>query len=469
MKRILLAPALLLAAPAALATPSRVVSMGELSRYITDDSSILTYPGLLPTYSHFVYADLGGPSGISTTLNDVQATGLNGGAMLRLAGGLHLGVLTSDFTPGEQEAFLQQVGTNASDAGGSDIGGGLASLPKGPMRRYDLLAAFEITSRLAIGMRLAYGSNTKSYQPTANEKDTDTKACDGGCARKSDYGALRRVDFSTGISGQIADGMTFDVAAGLNHYGVTYLKDNDDGSNPAFMGGGGNAFEVSARGRFVLSRYWDIVPQLGWRGAFFSLTQDQSVPPLADAFGGNADPSKKLDGGKKWEHSMSRNVLDAGTALVLRAAPGAEFWLAVGMQMAMDSGSVVFTQTTGATRTQDDATRTLSLPYVKFGVEAVPLDWLRLRVGVEKYDWTRAETSTVTRPQNPDKQPTGTWSTDKTLDTAKDLGVYAGIGFFYKGFALDLLVDNEFFNRGPNVVSGASGNFAKRASLSYQF
>src|SRR5690606_29175592 len=64
----LIAAVVTLVSAAAQATPSRAVALGGLGLYVEDDTNVLRYPGLLSKYSHFVFIDLGGNSGLQPAL-----------------------------------------------------------------------------------------------------------------------------------------------------------------------------------------------------------------------------------------------------------------------------------------------------------------------------------------------------------------------------------------------------------------
>lgn len=444
--------ATLLASAPVSATPARVLGLGDLTRYVDDDTSVQLYPAQLARHSNFVFFDLGGPSGVSPSLGETQLGGLNGGAYLKLRDGFHLGVLTSDFAPGEHAAFLRQVARNANSGNEAAFD---AFVPQTALRRYDVLAAYEVASFLTAGLRLSYGSTSQSF----NEVNA------AGDERAADVMGQSHFRASLGASGEVMN-TGYDVSLDYANYGASYLK---NGEAP-FVGGGGNAFGLNARARVNLSKQWDLVPQVGYRASAFALREDSIVP----LFG--PDDTRKVERFPEPEehsninpervHRRTNHHVDAGAAAVLRPSEKTTFWLALGTQWAFARGLTDVFHDEGLDELRDEVTQIHSLPYVKFGFEATLLEWLRVRGGAEKFTW--AGSTSRSRDDRRDDGVLTSRDDSGNLDIP-DFEAYVGASVLWKGFVLDLLVDREFLRRGPAIVSGAAGNIAMRASLGYQF
>lgn len=473
--RALLVGALVLGATTARATPSRMVGLGDLGRYVEDDSNVLTYPGLLgigksamlSSYTHFVYLDLAGPGGISPTLSETQQGLLNGGAFLRLSDGLNLGLVASDFAPGEQAAFLGQVDANASAV---NKGKFAALAPTAPLRRLDLILGYAASKEFGLGLRASYGSASETFTPDLTDKTADNKD------RLSDTKSQRQLRFGLGVSGTLPDGSAYDAEAHYSYYGLSYTKNEIE----PFLGGAASGIGGSARYKFAMTRYWDLIPQVSYHGTVFQqLVEDRSVP----AFGAtDGERPQKLAGNEKHKHDRSSNQLDVGVAAALHASKLATFWVATGVQyMGVDS-AVQVTADGGVNNIDDMSASIYSLPYLKFAFEAAPLDWLRLRAAVEKYSWSGSATIYTKRSAAPATETTrsvsGACAAGGSMACGlgaeapaalPDFGAYVGASALLNGFILDVLLDNNLLKNGPFFITGAGGAFALRASLGMKF
>lgn len=462
--RALLVGALMLAATTARATPARVVGLGDLGRYVEDDTNVLLYPGLIGRHTNFVWVDLApgaGAAGVSPTLPEQQSSTLNGGAFIRLTDALSLGIMASDYAPGEHAEFLRQVGA-ASEMGRTGNRGSFEALSGlEALRRYDLLVGYSLSRDLGLGLRLSYGGVGQSYVPD----EDDQTVGDNPERRKTDSMGQQQIRATAGLSGLLADGTAYDVALDYANYAAWYRKNEEH----TFQGGGGHGVGVNARMRFVLSRYWDLIPQVSYRGQFFGLEEDSTMPEFGENGRARVERLKKrADGSSSYNfYGRNQHTIDVGAAGALRASKVATFWLATGIEWngVFDSADIA---TNDIELLAQESSHTLALPYVKFAVEATPLEWLRLRIGAEKYSFSASGETFVEDIKEKRKTREG-GSELSPLASRRDFAAYIGASAVVEGFQADLLLENEFLRRGPNFLSGAGGNIAARASLSYRF
>lgn len=450
------AAALILGGTAAQATPSRAVALGDLGLYIEDDTNVLRYPGLLGKNTNFVYVDLGGPSGLRSSLTGTQQAELNGGAFLRLTDEIKLGVVASDFAPGVNRVFLRQV-ANSNASPNADVFNALAD--DTALRRYDLILGFQASKEFGAGLRVAYGSESETYVPDSKSKTTPADPSKEPGQRLIDRKGQSHLQLAGGVSGALGDAGYYDFALEYGHYGFTYDKNDVY----AFVAGG-HEIGASARARIILSKFWDLVPQISYRGTFMSLTEDGFIPEFGSASNGEFEP---FPNDASRVHERSNHVVDMGVAGVLRANELANLWLAAGVLVQSDK--VALRANKIAPMLDEERSTTLySLPYIRFAVEGTPLEWLQLRVGVEKFAW-RASTDVYVNDKEAEKEFSEEASGAVPTDAIGDFQAYVGASFLLKGFQLDLLLDREFFRRGPSIISGAAGNLSGRATLSYRF
>lgn len=446
----------LLVASAAWATPSRVIGLGDMALYVDDDTNVLRYPGLLSRNTNFVYIDLGGTTGLRSGLTGIQGGELNGGAFLRLSESFQLGVVASDHASSAGGSFLTQV-ANAPDAPNKTVFDGLAA--ESALRRYDVLLGFRASEAFAAGLRVAYGSNSATHVPDSKAKTTPSAPDKEPGPRLRDRKGQSHLQLTGGVSGQVGDATYYDVGVEYGYYGFTY----DKNETYAFVAGG-HEVRASARARFVLSKFWDLVPQLTYQGTFFDLVEDGVIPAFGSA---SNDEFAAFPDGASREHGRSRHVVDGGVAGALRASDIATVWLAAGVHV-QSTGKVFKANKIAPKRDEESSSTLYSLPYVRAGVEGTPFEWLQLRLGVEKFAW-RASTSDYVVDKDAEKDARVENSGAEPIDVTSDFEAYVGASFLLKGFQLDLLLDKEFFKRGPAVLSGSAGDWSGRASLSYRF
>lgn len=458
----------LLASMPVQATQSRSVALGDMGLYIEDDTNVLRYPGLIGKHTHFFYLDLAGRSGLQPGLTGTQQGGLNGGAFVGLNENFSLGIVASDFSPDAPAAFFNQVAKLSPE--NRTVFQSLA--PDAALRRYDLIFGYQANKDFGAGLRLSYGSDSDTFVPDKASKvtpaDPATEA-DKIPFRRTDRKSQTQFQMTAGVSGALSDAASFDFAFDYGHFGFDYDKNEDY----AFLASG-SEIGVAARARVIVSRFWDVVPQVAYRGTFFDLKEDGIVPAFGAA---SSDEFKAFPNSGIRDHKRSVHTLDAGVAGVMRANEKVNFWAATGIlhksTNARMNAEMAILQGENLLDSEDITTLT-SLPYVRFAVEGTPLSWLQLRVGVEKFTWrTSSETyRTVNVKQDENEKETTTTertSASPSADAQADFSTYVGASFFLEGFRLDLLLDQEFFKRGPSFLSGSAGDIAGRASLSYRF
>jgi len=463
--------ALLLVSGVARATPSRVVSLGDLGRYMEDDTNVLLYPSLISTYSHFVYVDLGGPNGVQSSLSEIQTGGLNAGAFVRLGEGFQIGVLTSDFAASEESAFLTNVAAHSDMANSASF---LQLAQIQPVRRYDIILGYGSPKDFSAGLRISYGGASDTYTPDPSVKAVDPTNMNNHPARAFDQQSVSQFRLQGGVSFNFGGGTLLDGAIDYTNFGASYLK-NDEST---FNGGGGNAIGFALRLRVPITRFWTLIPQITYRGWFFNLGEDWTLPAY-----GASDPtlSVPLDGGHETlTHGMTQNYLDVGIAGELKANKYATFWLAIGLSINSFNTNDSETDTMAKISTADASSAlTWGLPYIKFGTEVTPIEWARLRIGVEKY--ALAFSANVTNTNNnaeagtPITTNTGASGTAPALDPTvnalfaqylpqDDFNAYLGASLIpIAGFTVDLLVQNNILE--GSFVKGLAG----RASVAYHF
>jgi len=451
----------LLGATTARATPTRVVGLGDLGRYVEDDSNVLQYPGLIGKYSHFAFIDYGGNSGLNSSLPDSAQGNLSAGAFVRATPEFQIGVATSDFAPSEQNSFLGLVAGNAN---GANAAGFNELTTLGALRRYDLFLGYSLAKDMGLGLRLSYGSTTRTYIPDPNEKTSDMDHPE----RKTDFQAQREFRATLGFSGGYGSDFAYDTSIDFINYGLSDEKN----TVATFNKGGGVGIGFSARLQVGLTKSWSLIPQISYRGSFFSLDELFTVPTFG---AGDNGTSVNLMDSEKRAHSGSVHQFDLGTVAAWKAGKTLTFWIGPGFHL-QKAGYTMALTSANLDQSVDLSMTQYALPYVKFGFELSPLEWLRVRGGAEKYTYSADITTTNVNNKAMDDEPrqithesSGTGGLGGTgIDPAvPDFQVYIGASLVTQnGFALDFLVDNAFLKSGLGFFHK---DFAVRAAASYKF
>jgi hypothetical protein len=457
------------------ATPARVVGLGDIGAYVEDDTNVLQYPSLISKYAHFTYIDIGGANGVQPSLSEIHtAGGLNGGAFLRF-GDFQVGVLTSDFKAAEEGTFLNHVAgmreaTSLSGGNAAAIGD-LAK--KDILRRYDLILGYGSQKDFAAGLRFSFGGFDETVQPPTASKITDPSVTDPANNQRNwslpDKRWLSQLRLAGGVSVNFGGGALLDATIDYTNFSASFTKNGES----TFNGGGGNAIGLAARLRLPLSRFWTLIPQVAYRGWFFGMEEKFTMPGF-----GTADLTRSIpldEGRETLEHAMNMHTVDFGAAAELKASKVATFWLALGVGIYSMGTTDSDRDTNGMNKIDSSHSSGMlvwALPYVKFGTEVIPFEWLHARIGAEKYalaaSSSTSDTNNLNDP-NATKLP-NTISTAQsgsipgTITTQSDFNVYVGTSFILMpGMSIDLLLLNQIF------LGTFKNGIAGRASLAYKF
>ncbi len=454
----------------AFATPTRVVSLGDQNFFIEDESNVFLFPAAVSRNGQYFSLDLasniapngttagpvaGAPPATTSQLSQLQQTA-GGGAFLRMGQKLTLGVWTSDYTDSTVGNFFTSVSHFPADAnkGKFETLATLAGLATGsPERKYDVFASYLLGETLAGAVHLSYGSDGATAVDTKAKRDPDSFTA-------------REVRLSMGLSSGGKDDDGFDTKLEIQHFGADYTL---DGQSQFVNGtlGLGNGADLTARYRMKVSPYWTFVPGFKYAVQSFSLREDSLLGPFG------SPKHTDLPAAEARDHSMTNHTLVFLAGGKLKATDRVNFWGSVGVGFAYSGASAKINLKNGGPTnnvTLGESTWIWMAPSVRMGLEAQLNDWLVFRGGVRKDVLYKSGDKSLDDPN--------TSGNSKDAQTFGDLGInegvagwagFVGFGVKYSGLVADLLFDPQFFFRGPNFVSGASGNLATRATLSYAF
>ena len=106
-----------------------------------------------------------------------------------------------------------------------------------------------------------------------------------------------------------------------------------------------------------------------------------------------------------------------------------------------------------------------ALPYFKLGLDGKVLKWLDLRIGAsttwDSGEWTHDSVI------NPD--PGDTSYTEIQKDNGADTDLYLGAGMHWGNLSIDVQMETDFMENGPNFISGENDVLFNRVSMKYMF
>lgn len=476
------------------ATSTRVYTLGVMNRFIIDDANKWLYPQVITKYGNLFYVEMfgtgpsrsftapgserGGAGGSAPGMlagTDLQSYDLadavpvmqtaGGGAIIKLTDDLFVSAHLSDY---ENQAVPSLLGLlNGSAAG--DVNA-FPWLPEGPdapgsaNRKFDLFFAYNLQDVARFGLKITYGSSKYIRNPNDNDPDVAADNQGGFEARKTDEIGTSELGFDLGAGFDIGDVAAIDAGLGLALHGLTYLPNQRE----LIDGGGGIEMRADVRAMVGVTEWWELVPALSFR--YMSMT----AADLANY--GNGLVYNNETGRENYfitDVKMDQILFDLGAAGHFRPTDFIDFWAAAGLQFGQWSAQFDNTidedPNNGFARDQAlefsrDSLSFDAVPYVRFAIEARVFSWLDFRGGVVKY--LRADTITE------DKFDENVADNNRLNDVTRDypfFDYFLGAAVHYEGLFLDFQMDPAFFQRGPNAISGASGNMFVNASLGYRF
>ena len=471
------------------ATGNRVWTLGGMNRFIEDDANRWLYPHTISNYSNLFYLEMYGladsavavaPGSLRTASNSdsflipdfqpVQGSAA-GGAIIKLMDGAFLSLHLSDYENDAVKSFLED--TFAPYAGGDPSAiGWIPSNPppalEGANRKLDLMAAYDVVPDfLSVGLALSFGSSSYLYNPNDNDPPLYEGTDDESPRSTDNLGTSEtRVLLSAGID--VSDAITAEVGFGYAHHGLTYLPNNN---GELLNGGSGTELQLDARAMMGISEKWEIVPALTFRSLSFKAIDTSDF--TSGLSYNNTAPER--DQTRESTVELASSLFDLGVAGHYKPVEYVDFWLAAGMSIGSRKLSVIHVQFEDPNANppivrdlplEEDVSTdgVVALPYIKSGIEARVFSWLDLRAGVIKYMISNKNSVS----QIDDQANDSARNNDTTVDDPF-FDYFLGMAAHYEGFFLDLQLDPEWIRRGPNFLSGASGNMFLNASLGYKF
>ena len=434
-------------ASTAMASYTRMHSLGEGGRYLKDETNVRFFPSLIAEFPDQFGLELGNAvSNFNQPFDPVLAE-LTGHIHLNTLYGVVLGIWASDYNHRNSGDIGAQIGasfaekfampTNEFDPNGA-----------GANRKYDLVLgrAFNWGS---LGLNIAYGSSSYDRSPHWDE----VSQFNADYNRAKDSFSYSELSLRFGGTMRLANRLAIDAALYYNSMGYAYKPDGI--SFPGTLDAGG-AYGLIARANWLLSARWSIVPMLKFDMASASGTQTRDA--------GSAD---NLDPEFQTRHNADKMDFELGVGFVLTPMAGITVYVAPAITYTKES----MKQQVDFDWNKDTWTQ-MNLPQIRSGIEFQLTDWMVLRSAFVKnvMDNTHEHADYI--------DAVGKMVVTTRHDLVPQIGNQAGqasywytvgFGLTFERFFLDFELDPAYFNRGPYLLSGAGGNMFLRASATYLF
>jgi|GEM_PF-2237169 len=447
-----------LAAPQALATGTRIDSMGGEAKYWTveDEVNIFDFPSLLVRYGNMTYADNINAAfantrfGFHLGIGDDFVLAAFGGRInsTTRTTGTGFDVAGNSFTGASGVGVGQQAGLAGAALGGPQ-GEGMNSFTAtnpfaGPTAqnitdvdlKFGLIAALNIGETMRLGLMI-----------NALGDDGDTEQPENGA--QHDRGALL-MDIALGFGLDLVNAeleLTLGVEFG-------FLEDFRDAGN-AVTGAQEDLLQhwtashfglrFNARFRYDFDEQYKLIAYLGFNYGSQSVEQLNVNPAVPPGFVGGEWGGLDLKLGADLRMELFEDVF---------VVPG------IGMRWAQISLS-------GGGFTDRDVDRLLSLPYYSVGVDLKVFDWLDLRFGaVQSIDFIRNSTTGAAAPGAPTST---TENRASDVRTTLNTGVGIHVPINESMLSLDVNVNPLFWVTGPDFISGTGPGFGVSGAIKYDW
>ncbi len=395
----------------AVATETRVATMGNSGFYLKDDAGIFIYPGTLTMYKKMIIAE----HFTNSSFNDPTPFGYSG---VRRVGIIFPGLLNGTwavFAGNGQESFTVQ-GTGITQ----------------PTTRF-LLGYGTNTGNSSIGFQVDFsGVRTESNTPPPQT---------GGATifTASTWGV------AAGLSTPLGDLNNLDLGFRIR-IGKFERKDDTATVNAVSEKSDGNTtLCFVGRDYYALNDYVNLVPV-----AKFGISTQKDID-----FGGDTARFK-----------FTETMIEAGLGIQTKPSENSEIIAGAGYR----SDKMRFREFThgfaGGADSVDFQQNDMHLPFAFLGFETMVKNWMHFRMGFEK---------TIDVFKEEIKGPPGDLEANAKLNESKQgsssLDYAVGVGIHAGSVTMDALVANSFFNDGPNFLSGrtTAGPMFPRISFTYNF
>ncbi len=404
---------LMLFAWSAFATETRVATMGNSGLYLKDDAGIFFYPATMSMYKSMIIAEHQGSDFTNRTPFAYNSES-------------RVGIILPAWGNGTL-AFFAGEGEESFNTGGAFPGPGFDA----PVTRF-LVGYGMNTGNSALGFQVDFsGVRDESgiTPPQAGTPQVFTANTWGfGFGLSTPMGELNNLDFGFRL-----------------RIGSFEEKNDSSGDVLTNKSDGNTALSFTVRDYYALNDYLNLVP--------------------VGALGIASEKNIEYTGADSNLFKFNTTAIEVGLALQTKPSENSEIIGGAGYRTVKFREKVFDDASGNDTLNTDFSTTTTELPFAFLGFEANVKSWLHFRMGVEK--------SIETFKEKTDKPVANTDERNEFKESNSPFNYAVGVGIHAGPVTMDAMVANEWWNSGPNFLSGDSfddkfgGNMFPMISFTY--
>jgi len=409
---------LMLFAWSAFATETRVSTMGNNILYLKDDAGMFVYPGTMSQYQKMVIAEHYSNFTANTYSPFAYPAFRRVGIILPAWGSGTLAIFAGE----DQESF------NFGDPGGTFPGPGFIA----PTTRF-LLGYGMNAGNSSLGFQVDFSGVRDENGPTPPQTGTNE------IFNASTWG------FGFGLSTPMTDLHNLDFGFRIR---IGSFEEKLDSSADVLnnKSDGNMALSFVVRDYYAMNDYMNLVP-VGALG----IASEKNI----DYLGADSNLFK-----------FNTMAFELGLALQTKPTENSEIIGGAGYRSAKLRTKIFDDASGGDTLISDFSESETHLPFAWLGFESQVKNWLHFRLGVEKSIATQKD-----KAEKPVAGATADEERNERKDTFSPFSYAVGVGIHAGPVTMDAEVANEWWNAGPNFLSGQTyaGGMFPRISFTYNF
>jgi len=448
---------------------TRVLTLGDQNRFIQDDANIWIYPHTMVKYGDRLYLDLDRKEGrvVDSLGEGIEDYGvmknLNGGMMLQMSEGFHLGFWASNEMEPTSRLFLEGANTAQTDPDGcdrlnevfdndncrlssQDITGdafrGALRWNENASRKFDIFAGFDLGADVLLGFHTWWGNSSASVL-TERTVDIRSGETNLGPSAISNERLFDSTNFGFGAGIAFKPWREGDLDIGFRYTYYKYELTEDGVSKPIVDAGHRLTLDSRLIGR--LSKHWWFAPSLQFTYLSFTGAVDNQAAPGQDTGRGNYGSAV----------SWQTIDFDLGLGLHMRVIDKATLYTAIGL----DYGQSQFNANSNWGADRLISLKRLQLPYWRTGFEAPLFDWMHLRAGFVKR-WSRttytddfldpgAERGALDEIRRRGSKLEDVSFSEDQENLLRDFDTFVGATFHHRGWNFAVEIDPTLLYFGP--------------------
>jgi len=406
---------LMLFALSALATETRVATMGNSGLYLKDDAGMFIYPGTMSMYQKMVIAE-------HYSNNDNSDIGPFTYGRYR-----RVGIVMPAWGTGTLAIFAGEGTENFNVGGGFNLG---FTAP---------------TTRFLVGYGMNTGNSSLGFQVDFSgvRDENNFPPVQGGTP---DVFTASTWGFGFGLSTPMGDLNNLDFGFRLRI--GSYESKLDSATEVLGNKSDGNmALSFVLRDYYAMNDYMNLIP--------------------VGAFAIASEKNREYFGADSILFKFNNTAYEFGLALQTKPTENSEIIGGFGYRSSKERSKQFGDASDGDTLNTDFSESNTALPFAWLGFEAQVKSWMHFRLGVEK------EINSFKRKS---EKPVAAAGADEGRNeyktTSSPLNYAVGVGFHAGPVTMDAMVENDWINNGPNFLSGettSDGQLFPRITFVYNF